>query len=181
MSLKPSAQRIQDLLAEKGHGAKVIEMPDSTRTAEDAAAACGCSVAQIGKSLVFRIRGTDRAVLAIASGTNRVHEKKLARVVSDILGGSAKIAEAESPAKIDAKDVKIDRADADFVRTSTGFAIGGVPPFGHRVDPITLIDEDLMRHAEIWCAAGTPNAVFPIAPADLLALTGGTVADIRKD
>lgn len=171
MPLKPSAQRVQDLLAEKGHDAKVMEMPDSTRTAEDAAAACGCTVAQIGKSLVFRVRGTDRAVLAITSGANRVHEKKLARIVSGILGGTDT---AEAP-------TKIDRADADFVRTATGFAIGGVPPLGHRTDPITLIDEDLMRHAEIWCAAGTPNAVFPMAPADLLALTGGTVADIRKD
>lgn len=177
MPLKPSAQRIQDLLAEKGHDAKVMEMPDSTRTAEDAAAACGCSVAQIGKSLVFRVRGTERAVLAIASGTNRVHEKKLGRIVSGLLGGTD---EAEAAIKPDAP-IKIDRADADFVRTATGFAIGGVPPLGHQTEAVTLIDEDLMRHAEIWCAAGTPNAVFPIAPADLVALTGGTVADIRKD
>jgi prolyl-tRNA editing enzyme YbaK/EbsC (Cys-tRNA(Pro) deacylase) len=150
----PSALKVQAVL---GLRFSVLEFDAGTRTAEDAAAAIGCSVAQIAKSLVFRSAG-GRSVLAIASGANRVDEKKAAAVIGE----------------------KIGRADADFVRAATGFAIGGVPPVGHATQPIVLIDEALMGFAEIWAAAGTPNAVFRLTPADLVALTGGTIAPIAR-
>lgn len=156
--LPPAALRIQELLTEQGFGLVVREMPDSTRTAEDAAAACGCSVAQIAKSIVFRAGQTERAILVVTAGDNRVDEKKVQAVTGE----------------------KPKRADADFVRASTGFAIGGVAPIGHATPPITLIDEDLMHHDEIWAAAGTPKCVFPLTPAQLVALTGGEVADVRQ-
>ncbi|MEQ8816124.1 MAG: YbaK/EbsC family protein [Thalassobaculum sp.] len=159
MPLKPSAQRVQDLLAARGLALTVVEMPDSTRTSAEAAAACGCTVAQIGKSMVFRAADSGRPVLAVASGVNRVDEKKLAAALGEPLG----------------------RADPDFVRASTGYAIGGVAPIGHTVAPKVYLDADLMALERIWCAAGTPNAVFELTPADLLAITGGTVLDLRKD
>lgn len=159
MPLKPSAQRVQDLLAARGLALTVVEMPDSTRTSAEAAAACGCRVAQIGKSMVFRAADSGRPVLAVASGVNRVDEKKLAAALGEPLG----------------------RADPDFVRASTGYAIGGVAPIGHTVAPTVYLDADLMALERIWCAAGTPNAVFELTPADLLAITGGTVLDLRKD
>ena len=155
-SLKPSARRVQDLIARRG--LVVVEMPDSTRTADDAAAACGCTVAQIGKSLVFKATGSERPVLVVASGVNRVDERKVAAALGE----------------------PIARADPDFVRTATGFAIGGVAPVGHAVEPVVYLDADLMALPRIWCAAGTPNAVFEATPADLLDLTGGTTLDVRK-
>ena len=118
----------------------------------------GCTVAQIAKSLIFRAVGSNRPVLVVASGVNRVDEAKVAETVGE----------------------QIARADADFVREATGFAIGGVPPVGHKERPIVLIDESLMSFAEIWAAAGTPNAVFRLTPSDLLALTGGRIAAIAR-
>lgn len=159
MSLPSAAQRVQDHLAAIDPAFRVREMPGSTRTAEEAAAACGCTVAQIAKSIIFRGKTTDRPILVIASGVNRVDEKK----VRDLLG--------EKPS----------RADANFVRSKTGFAIGGVPPVGHAEPPIVLIDRDLLGFGEIWAAAGTPHCVFPLAPGRLEALTGGQVADVRVD
>lgn len=159
MPLKPSAQRVQDLLAARGFALTVVEMPDSTRTSEEAATACGCAVAQIGKSLVFRARESGRPVLVVASGANRVDERKIAADLGE----------------------KIARAEADFVREATGFAIGGVAPIGHAVEPVVYLDADLMALQRIWCAAGTPNAVFELTPAALLAMTGGKVLDVRKD
>lgn len=159
MPLKPSAQHVQDLLATRGFALTVVEMPDSTRTSAEAAAACGCTVAQIGKSLVFRAVESGRPVLAVASGVNRVDEKKLAAALGEPIG----------------------RADPEFVRASTGYAIGGVAPVGHAVAPAVFLDADLMALERIWCAAGTPNAVFELTPADLLVMTGGTVLDLRKD
>ena len=126
------------------------EFPDGTRTAQDAAAAIGCSVGQIVKSLVF-VRG-DEPVLVLCSGANTV----------------------------DAERLGLAKADADVVRRATGFAIGGVPPVGHRTKPIVLIEERLMAFAEIWAAAGTPNAVFRLTPADLVELTGGRVAAVAR-
>ena len=122
----------------------VREFPEGTRTAADAAAAIGCEVAQIVKSLVFR-RGED-AVLVLCSGANTVDEAALG----------------------------VQKADAAFVRDHTGFAIGGVPPYGWRVPPAeTILDEDLLALPELWAAAGTPRAVFPLSPAELLERTGG--------
>lgn len=148
-----SAQRVQALL---GPRYEVLEFDASTKTAADAAMAVGCAVAQIAKSLVFRTADTGEPVLVVASGVNRVDDKAVARLLGR----------------------KIKRADADFVREKTGFAIGGIPPVGHITPAITLLDEDLRLHAEIWAAGGTPNTVFRLAPDDLLQLTTGRFARI---
>ena len=136
----------------------MLEFDASTRTAADAAAAIGCEVAEIAKSLIFRGANSGRAVLIIASGADRVDEKKAAAAVGE----------------------PIARADADFVREQTGFAIGGVPPVGHKQQPIVLIEESLMRFAEIWAAAGTPNSVFRLTPAELVELTGGRTVAVAR-
>ena len=129
-----------------------MELPQSTRTAADAAKAIGCEVAQIAKSLVFRsISG--EPILVIASGTNRVNEATIAEAIGEAIG----------------------KADAEFVRARTGFAIGGVPPVGHASALRTFIDADLLRFDRIWAAAGTPNAVFELSPGELPRLTGGAV------
>jgi len=127
------------------------ELPDSTRTAPEAAAAVGCEVGAIVKSLVFRVG--DEAVLALVSGGNRADESLL-----EAGFGAA-----------------VERADADFVRAATGYSIGGVPPIGHPRPLRTLVDEDLLRFPVVWGAAGTPRSVFPIAPHELARLAGGTV------
>jgi prolyl-tRNA editing enzyme YbaK/EbsC (Cys-tRNA(Pro) deacylase) len=149
----PSALKVQAVL---GDAYEVLEFDAGTRTAADAAGAIGCTVAEIAKSLVFRAKQSGRPVLVVASGDNRVDEKKVAALIGE----------------------KISRADADFVREMTGFAIGGVPPVGHAATPVTLIDEDLMKFTTIWAAAGTPNAVFQLKPAALAELTGGQIADV---
>ncbi len=154
MALKASAQKVQDALSARGLSNRVIELPDSARTAAAAAAAVGCEVAQIVKSLVFRGRASGRAVLVVASGAHRVDERKIGALLGE----------------------EIARADADFVREQTGFAIGGVPPLGHARALVTLVDEDLLHHPQIWAAAGHPHAVFALTPAELVAMTGGKVA-----
>jgi prolyl-tRNA editing enzyme YbaK/EbsC (Cys-tRNA(Pro) deacylase) len=151
--LSPSAQRVQAALAAHGLGLTVVELPQSTRTAAEAAAAVGCTVGQIAKSLIFRGKESNQPVLVIASGSNRVDEKSVAEHLGQALG----------------------KADADFVRARTGFVIGGVPPVGHSERLVTFIDKDLLGYDVIWAAAGTPNAVFQLTPADLVALTGGMV------
>jgi prolyl-tRNA editing enzyme YbaK/EbsC (Cys-tRNA(Pro) deacylase) len=150
----PSALKVQAAL---GPAFQVVEFEASTRTSEDAAAAIGCTVAEIAKSLVFK-SASGGPVLVIASGVNRVDEKKVRALLGE----------------------KIGRADADFVREATGFAIGGVPPIGHAMPPVVLIDRDLERFSAVWAAAGTPNAVFRLTPQDLIRLTQGRVADIAK-
>jgi prolyl-tRNA editing enzyme YbaK/EbsC (Cys-tRNA(Pro) deacylase) len=157
-SLPDSARRVQAALQARGLDCAVVEMPQTTRTAAEAAAAIGCTVAQIAKSLVFRAVASDAPVLVIASGVNRVDEKRVAGLCGE----------------------KIGRADADFVRARTGFAIGGVPPLGHATPLATYIDEDLLQFEAIWAAAGTPFAVFRLTPADLVRATGGTVAQVKK-
>jgi len=156
MTLPASAQRVQDALTDAGFDHAVVEMPESTRTAEEAAAACGCTVAQIAKSLVFRGKDSGEAWLVITSGANRVHERRLGRQIGEALG----------------------RADADFVREATGFSIGGVPPLGHGAPINTVIDRDLMALGEIWAAAGTPRCVFQLTPDELKRMTGGQVLDV---
>lgn len=158
-ALKPSARRVQAALAGKGHGFEVREFPDSTRTSAEAAAAIGCAVGQIAKSLIFRGETSGRPVLVVASGSNRVDERKVAAAIGEPIG----------------------RADAAFVRERTGFAIGGVPPLGHLEPPLVVLDEDLRGYAEIWAAAGTPNAVFRLTPDELPGLAGGAYAEVRKD
>ncbi len=155
--LKPSAQRVQNALAARGFSHQVIELDASTRTAAEAAAAVGCSVAQIAKSLVFRGAHSGKAVLVIASGANRVNQ-------------SALVAHVGEP---------LERPDADFVRTATGFAIGGIPPLAHDHPLETWIDGDLWQHEQIWAAAGHSNAVFALTPDELLALTGGQVISVK--
>lgn len=150
-----SALKVQAVLGDRF---QVLEFDASTRTAADAAAAIGCSVPQIAKSLIFRAGVSNRPVLVIASGANRVDEKRVAALVGE----------------------PIARADAEFVRTVTGFAIGGVPPVGHATQPIVLVDETLLTFAQIWAAAGTPNAVFRLTPAQLVELTGGRVAPVSR-
>ncbi|MCG8594088.1 MAG: YbaK/EbsC family protein [Kiloniellales bacterium] len=157
--LKGSLRRVRDALAAKDFDFAVTRFPESTRTSAEAAAAIGCTVGQIAKSLVFRAVESDRPVLVVASGDNRVDTGKVAALLGE----------------------KIKRADPDFVRARTGFAIGGVSPVAHKEPPLVLIDRDLLAHDRIWAAAGAPNAVFPLAPQDLQALTGGQVADIRQD
>jgi prolyl-tRNA editing enzyme YbaK/EbsC (Cys-tRNA(Pro) deacylase) len=126
------------------------EMPQSTRTAEEAAAACGCDVGQIVKSLVFQGRDSGRPYLLLVSGRNRVDEA----------GVAGRIGEA------------LRRPDAAYVRETTGFVIGGIPPFGHATAMTTFMDEDLLRYATVWAAAGTPNAVFEVDPRALNAALG---------
>ena len=147
--MAPSALRVQAAL---GPGFTVLEFEASTRTSKDAAAALGCTVAEIAKSLIFKA-ADGRPVLVIASGVNRVDEAKL----RELLGQD------------------IDRADAEFVRLATGFAIGGVPP-----EALRLIDSDLQQLSHLWAAAGTPNAVFRLTPDDLLRLTRGRVAELAE-
>jgi prolyl-tRNA editing enzyme YbaK/EbsC (Cys-tRNA(Pro) deacylase) len=158
MSLSPSCRRVQDALAGRGLAREIQELAESTRSAAEAAAALGCGVAQIAKSLVFRGTATDGVVLVIASGAHRVDEAKVAALVGE----------------------PIAKADAAFVRERTGFAIGGVPPIGHVSPPRTLIDEDLLGWDEIWAAAGTPNSIFKLSPGELVALTGGEVGPIAE-
>lgn len=156
MSLKASAQRVQDALRAAGFSNEVVELPDSARTAAEAAAAVGCQVGQIVKSLLFEARPSGRAVLVAASGSHRVDEQAVAAVVGE----------------------RIARASADFVRERTGFAIGGVPPVGHAQPVLAVVDEALLGYERIWAAAGHPHAVFALTPGELVRMTGGTVARI---
>ncbi|MBZ5534856.1 MAG: YbaK/EbsC family protein [Acidobacteriia bacterium] len=156
-NLSPSAQRVQDALKAFGLECAVLELPASTRTAREAAQAVGCQVGQIVKSLVFKGRNTQSPILIVASGSNRVNEKGIAEMLCE----------------------PVEKADPDFVRVRTGFAIGGIPPVGHLEPLKTFIDEDLMAYQEIWAAAGTPHAVFKLSPADLQMITKGQVISIK--
>jgi len=155
--LKPSAQRVQDVLNSLGFANQVVELPDSTRTSAEAAAAIGCEVNQIAKSLIFQTKQSNQALLVIACGGNRVNEKLLAALVGE----------------------KLVKPDADFVREQTGFVIGGVAPVGHRQPLTTFIDQDLWQFSEIWAAAGHSNAVFKLTPDELARMTGGQVIAIK--
>ncbi len=155
--LIPSVQRVQDAIRGLGFSIEVVELEATTRTSADAAQAVGCNVEQIAKSLIFKGKQSHRPILVIASGSNRVNEKRLAEMISEPIG----------------------KADADFVRQHTGFAIGGVPPVGHLQKLEIFIDEDLLKYEEIWAAAGSPHAVFKLTPSDLVRMTGGRVTSIK--
>ncbi len=155
----PTALRTQSLLAEAGVATQVVEFEQPTRTSAEAAAAVGCSVAEIAKSVVFRAKLSGQAVVVVASGENRVCEDKVSRLVGEKLG----------------------RANADFVRESTGYVIGGVSPLGHANPVRLLLDSDLQRFKQIWAAGGTPFSVFPLTPEQLVAITGAAWADIRQE
>ncbi len=157
-SLPEGVQRVARVLQEMGHPHVPQLLDDAARTAQQAADALGVTLGQIAKSIIFRRKSDDAAVLVITSGDRRVDEKK-----------------------VDALVGRTGRADADFVKARTGFAIGGVSPVGHLQPPVTLIDRDLLRFDEIWAAAGHPHAVFRLRPQDLPALTGGApVADVAQ-
>ena len=158
-SLGKSAARVQAFLAQHSLDDRVAELPDSTRTAQEAAASIGCHVAQIAKSIVFRDTESGAPILVVASGVNMV-----------------------DPAKIEViEGVSLAKADAAYIREQTGFVIGGVPPAGH-VRPVkTYLDEDLLGFVDLWAAAGTPNAVFRLTPQELAALSGGHWLNIRRD
>lgn len=158
-AIHPTALRTQQLLSERGLPVSVVEFDQPTRTSAEAAAAIGCTVAEIAKSIVFRGKQSGQAILVVASGDNRVCERKVAELVGEKLG----------------------RADADFVRSATGYAIGGVAPLGHSTPPRLLLDGDLRRFERIWAAAGTPFSVFPLTPDELQQLTGAGWADVRQD
>ncbi len=154
--MKESTRRVVDALEAAGVETRVVEFAESTRTAEEAATAVGTMVGRIVKSLVFVADG--QPILALVSGSNRLDTARL----------SARL------------DCKIGRANADEVRRATGFAIGGVPPLGHAQPLPVYIDRDLTAYDMVYAAAGTPNTVFPIAPADLIRVTSGTVLDLAE-
>jgi prolyl-tRNA editing enzyme YbaK/EbsC (Cys-tRNA(Pro) deacylase) len=154
-ALPEGVQRVAKALQEKGHPHAPQMLDDAARTAQQAADALGIQVGQIAKSIIFRRKADDAAVLVITSGDRRVDEKKVAALV----GG-------------------LGRADADFVKARTGYSIGGVSPVAHTNEPVTLIDRELFRFEEIWAAAGHPHGVFKLRPQDLERLTGAPVADV---
>lgn len=154
----PTALRTAQLLADAGVDARLVEFEMPTRTSAEAAAAIGCTVAEIAKSIVFRGQISGRAIVVVASGDNRVSEAKVAEWADEPLA----------------------RANADFVREATGYAIGGVAPVGHAQAVKLVLDQDLKRFATLWAAAGTPFSVFPLSPEQLERLTGASWADIRQ-
>lgn len=157
LPLPPSAQRVQEELSRLGVAAVVRQLDRPTRSAAEAAAAVGCDVGQIAKSLVFRGRVSRNPILVITSGANRVNEAALAQRIGE----------------------PVERADADFVREATGFAIGGVPPLCHSSRLATYFDEDLLPYPTIWAAAGTPHALFEIDPAELMRVCEATAVSVK--
>lgn len=156
--LSKNAKRVQEALNSHGFEFKVQELPESTRSAQDAADAIGCSVPQIAKSIIFKASESKDPILAIASGSNRVDVKKITSHSGET----------------------IENANADYVKKHTGFSIGGVSPVGLKTSMQTFIDEDLLSFDEIWAAAGTPNAVFKLYPENLSTLTKGNVIDLKE-
>jgi prolyl-tRNA editing enzyme YbaK/EbsC (Cys-tRNA(Pro) deacylase) len=156
--LPESVQRVARALEQHQHPHAPVMLDDAARTAQQAADALGVALGQIAKSIVFRRKLDDAAVLVITSGDRRVDEKKVEALVGS--GG------------------KLGRADAEFVKARTGFSIGGVSPVGHAEPPVTLVDRELFRFEEIWAAAGHPHGVFKLRPQDLQRLTGAPVADV---
>ena len=157
MALSTTAQKVQDLLTSLGFNFTVIEFQESTRTAQEAAERAGCTLGQIIKSLIFKGKTTDKPILVLTSGANHVNEERISEYAGEPIG----------------------RADADFVRTVTGFAIGGVPPLGHAQKMETYLDEDLLQYTTVWAAAGTPNAIFELNPDALIKMTGGKTVTVK--
>lgn len=158
-TLAKSAANVQAALNKLGLVCTVLELPSSTRTADDAALSIGCNISQIVKSLIFKTKNSDKPILVLTSGSNKVNEEQIESYVEE----------------------RIVKADADFVRAVTGFAIGGIPPIGHKnhIDLI-YIDQDLMMHNKVWAAAGMPNAVFCIRSKDLVKITNGKVISVAN-
>ena len=156
-TLSTSAQKIQDQLKSLGYDYTVIEHAESTRTAQEAADRAGCELGQIVKSLIFKGKETGKPILVLTSGANRVDEKRISEYAGEAIG----------------------RAEAEFVRAVTGFAIGGVPPIGHAQKMETYIDEDFLQYETIWAAAGTPNAIFELKTSDLQVMTDGKTVRVK--
>lgn len=157
-TLSTSAQKVQDTLTALGYPCKVQESSITTKTASDAAALVGCDVAQIVKSLIFKGADSSKPILVLTSGANRVDENLISGYAGE----------------------KILRADPEFVRTVTGYAIGGVPPVGHAQPMDTYLDEDLLKHPSIWAAGGTPNSLFELSPMELQGMTSGKVVRVKS-
>lgn len=155
--LPESARRVAELLEAMGHPHPVVLLPESGKTSAQAAAGLGCQVAEIAKSIVFRRLADDAPVMVIASGSNRVDERKVAQLVGPI-----------------------GKANAGFVKERIGYSIGGVSPIGHIAQTVILIDRDLLQLDNLWAAAGHPHAVFQLTPRQLLAMTGASVADVAQ-
>ncbi len=156
-NLSPTAQKIQNLLNSLGYSYRVIEHAESTRTAQEAAERAGCELGQIVKSLIFRGKTSGKPVLVLTSGANRVDEKLISQYAGEPIG----------------------RADAEFVRQVTGFAIGGIPPVGHAEKMDTYLDEDFLQFQVVWAAAGTPNAIFELKTEDLQKMTDGKISKVK--
>jgi prolyl-tRNA editing enzyme YbaK/EbsC (Cys-tRNA(Pro) deacylase) len=152
-------KRVQEALACKGLDCNIIEFSELTRTAQEAAQAIGCDVAQIAKSLIFKTKSTNKPILLLVSGANRVNEKLIEEHLKE----------------------KITKADADFTREVTGFAIGGIPPIGHvqQINDI-FIDKDLLKFEIVWAAAGTPNSVFNLTSENLVNITKGKIITLSR-
>jgi len=156
-TLSSSAQKIQDLIKSLGFDYTVIEHTESTRTALEAAERAGCELGQIVKSLIFKGKESNKPILVLTSGANRVNEKLISGYAGEAIG----------------------KADADFARAVTGYAIGGVPPIGHIQKIETYLDEDFLQYETIWAAAGTPNAIFELKTSDLQKMTGGKITTVK--
>lgn len=150
-------EKIERILKENKLEFELKEFSQSTKTSKEAAEAIGCDVAQIGKSIIFKGKVSGKPYLIIASGKNRVNEENFSKIIGET----------------------IEKGDANFVKEKTGYIIGGVPPFGHKENIETFIDEDLFKFEYIWCAGGTPNSVFKISPKDLLKITNGKIINIK--
>lgn len=159
-----SRARVEAALEAGGVVTTIIEYPAGTKTAADAAAAVGCDVGQIAKSIIFRASPSDRVVLVLTSGANRVDEKKVMAGLAGVLAGD-----------------RLVKADADFIRGQTGFAIGGVAPVGHLAPPVIAMDEDLQTYTQLWAAAGTASTVFPLTPQQLVSLTNPVIINVKVD
>lgn len=155
--LSPSSQKIQDALIALGYSLTVIESEQHTRTAQQAADTAGCTLGQITKSLIFKGKNSGKPILVLTSGVNRVDESRISTYAEEPIG----------------------RADPEFVRAVTGFAIGGVPPLAHNQPMETYLDEDLMQYETVWAAAGTPNSIFELTPDQLKTMTGGSVVQVK--
>lgn len=155
----PTACKVQNLLEQLGYKCKVVEFQETTRTSLEAATQVGCTLKQIVKSLIFKGKTSGKPLLILTSGANRVDVKKIKVLIGE----------------------NIDRADPEFVRNCTGFAIGGIPPLGHVSEINTLMDEDLLKYDDLWAAAGTPNAVFRLTPQELITMSGAKVASVKEE
>ena len=156
-SLSPSAQRVDDALRALGYEFNIIEHAESTRTAQEAAERAGCELGQIVKSMIFKGKESGKPILVLTSGANRVDEKRISQYAGEAIG----------------------RADPDFVRAVTGFAIGGVPPLGHSQKVETYLDEDFLQYDTVWAAAGNPNAIFELPTETLRKITDAKVVRVK--